>query len=103
MGVNPRRNDWTNPLDQYRAPAKWLFGDDFDAPVPFDPQSGTTVLSRAPVVDDECYMGKGGSFTECVDFDPPARTRSANAHDRARAAPRWTRSAQDMFANIIKE
>merc|ERR1719393_123611 len=76
---------------------------DFDAPVPFEPQSGTAVLDREPVVDDECYMGKDGCFDDCVDFDPIVqRTRSANAQDQPRDAPRWTQSAQNIFANIIK-
>lgn len=77
-------------------------GTDFDAPVPFEPQSGTAVLEREPVVDDECYMGKDETADECVDFDPPKRTRSANAQDQPRDAPKWTQSTQNIFANIIK-
>lgn len=70
---------------------------DFDAPVPQSPQSGTAVLEREPIVDDECYMGKDGGADECVDFDPspPRTTRSANAHDRPRSTPRWT-VAEDL-------
>ena len=67
---------------------------DFDAPIPYNPQSGTTVLDQAPVVDDECYMGAQGDATDCVDFDPPTstrrRTRSGNAQDKPRSAPKWT-------------
>eukprot|EP00985_Skeletonema_marinoi_P019616 scaffold11332_cov119-Skeletonema_marinoi.AAC.1 len=50
---------------------KSSYNDDFDAPVPANPQSGTTVLENEPVVDDECYMGAKGDFDDCVDFDPP--------------------------------
>ena len=66
-------------------------GTDFDAPVLANPQRGTTVLENAPIVDDECYMGKDASAGDCVDFDPSPRrtTRSANAHDRPRSAPKW--------------
>lgn len=62
-----------NAMDQPRLAPKWAFGDDFDAPVPANPQSGTYVLDGEPVVDDECYMGKDGQADECVDFDPPRR------------------------------
>eukprot|EP00804_Cyclotella_cryptica_P025411 CCRYP_016511-RA/>CCRYP_016511-RA protein AED:0.28 eAED:0.49 QI:0/0/0/1/1/1/2/0/85 len=34
-------------------------------------------------------MGKDDSFDECVDFDPPRRTRSMNAMDQAHAPPKW--------------
>ena len=40
---------------------------DFDAPVPFNPQSASP-LANTPVVDDECYMGKDGNAGVCVDF-----------------------------------
>ena len=40
---------------------------DFDAPVPFSPQSASP-LASTPVVDDECYMGKDGNAGVCVDF-----------------------------------
>ena len=103
--VRKRYNDWTNAQDAEPRypPPKWAFGDDYDAPLPADPQVGTAVLASQPVVDDECYMGKDGSADECVDFDPIVqRTRSANAQDQPRDAPRWTQSAQNIFANIIK-
>ena len=51
---------------------------DFDAPMYRSKAVGNVVrsgeggeLDHEPVVDDECYMGKDGSFGECVDFDPP--------------------------------
>merc|ERR1712232_1247000 len=78
---------------------------DFDAPVPADPQSGTAVLEEAPVVDDECYMGKDGEFDECVDFDPPVmlkRTRSANAMDQPRPAPKWA-FGDDFDAPVLAD
>ncbi|KAL9187167.1 hypothetical protein ACHAXT_010887 [Thalassiosira profunda] len=74
-------------------------GTDFDAPVPADPQSGTAVLDSLPVVDDECYMGKDADFLDCVDFDPPRTTRSANAQDQPRTPPRWT-FADDFDAPV---
>ena len=52
--------------------------DDFDAPIPANPSSGTTVVTSQPNVDDECYMGKDGSATECVDFDPPRASHSTD-------------------------
>ena len=59
---------------------KWASSsfDDFDAPIPANPSSGTTVLTSQPNVDDECYMGKDGSATECVDFDPPRVSHSTD-------------------------
>eukprot|EP00584_Thalassiosira_punctigera_P008284 CAMPEP_0172527316 /NCGR_PEP_ID=MMETSP1067-20121228/2038_1 /TAXON_ID=265564 ORGANISM="Thalassiosira punctigera, Strain Tpunct2005C2" /NCGR_SAMPLE_ID=MMETSP1067 /ASSEMBLY_ACC=CAM_ASM_000444 /LENGTH=294 /DNA_ID=CAMNT_0013311037 /DNA_START=41 /DNA_END=925 /DNA_ORIENTATION=- len=81
-----------NAMDSSRPVPGWTYADDFDAPVPANPQVGTTVLESEPVVDDECYMGKNMDFGGCVDFDPPVkpkRTRSANAMDSARTAPRW--------------
>lgn len=69
----PRRTRSMNSMDKTRKPPKWAFGDDFDAPVPANPQYGTAVLTSEPVVDDECYMGKDMSAGGCVDFDPPKR------------------------------
>jgi hypothetical protein len=43
---------------------------DFDAPVPYNPQSASP-LANTPIVEDECYMGKDGNAGVCVDFDPP--------------------------------
>ena len=50
-----------NAQDQTRSVPKWTqrrtmdaYNDDFDAPIPANPQSGTTVLENAPIVDDEC-------------------------------------------------
>ena len=40
---------------------------DFDAPVPYNPQSASP-LANTPIVDDECYMGKDGNAGVCVDF-----------------------------------
>ena len=65
-----------NAQDQPRTAPSWtqsrpVYNDDFDAPIPANPQSGTTVLENEPVVDDECYMGANGEFDDCVDFDPP--------------------------------
>ena len=40
---------------------------DFDAPVPYNPQSAKP-LANTPIVDDECYMGKDGNAGVCVDF-----------------------------------
>eukprot|EP00585_Thalassiosira_rotula_P023897 CAMPEP_0196256484 /NCGR_PEP_ID=MMETSP0913-20130531/55872_1 /TAXON_ID=49265 /ORGANISM="Thalassiosira rotula, Strain GSO102" /LENGTH=181 /DNA_ID=CAMNT_0041543999 /DNA_START=33 /DNA_END=578 /DNA_ORIENTATION=+ len=72
-----------NAQDPTRAPPAWTYADDFDAPVPANPQSGTTVLAGEPVVDDECYMGKDGGYDGCVDFDPPARPNDwTNALDQ---------------------
>ena len=42
---------------------------DFDAPVPYNPQSASP-LANTPIVDDECYMGKEGQLDDCADFDP---------------------------------
>lgn len=65
-------------------------GTDFDAPILANPASGTSILDHEPVVDDECYMGNDDTFLDCVDFDPATRpTRSVNAQDRPRLAPRW--------------
>lgn len=69
----PRTTRSMNSMDQPRKAPKWAFGDDFDAPVLANPQSGTAVMTSEPLVDDECYMGKDGSATDCVDFDPPAK------------------------------
>ena len=88
----PRRSTRSaNAHDQPQSAPKWAFGDDYDAPVLANPQSGTTVLGSQPIVDDECYLGKDGSADDCVDFDaaPRRTTRSANAHDRPRSAPKW--------------
>ena len=41
---------------------------DYDAPVPYNPQSSSGPLDYEPVVDDECYMGKDGQLNECADF-----------------------------------
>ena len=41
--------------------------DDFDAPIPADPQSGKE-LDHEILIDDECYLGKYGQYDECVDF-----------------------------------
>ena len=102
--VRKRDNDWTNAQDAAPRypPPRWAFGDDYDAPVPANPQVGTAVLTSQPIVDDECYMGKEGTLDECADFDPPKRTRSANAQDPPRDAPKWTQSFQDIFADIVK-
>jgi len=108
---------WFNLMDTPRSSAsRWVsnYWDDFDAPKPANPATGTAVLDQQPIVDDECYMGKNGDFDDCVDFDPPAvpaskpaaqakRTRSANAQDVPRDAPRWTQTTQNLFANIVKE
>ena len=113
----PRLTRSANAMDQGRNTPKWASNfDDFDAPIPAYPSVGNTVLDHEPIVDDECYMGKDGSATDCVDFDPPAlrtygtaseskattgrSTRSANAMDQDRAPPSWLQSA---FANIVKE
>jgi len=90
-----RRTRSGNAQDKPRSAPKWTKGEvDFDAPMPYNPQSGTTSLNQAPVVDDECYMGAQGDATDCVDFDPPTsmkrRTRSGNAQDKPRSAPKWT-------------
>ncbi|KAL7525488.1 hypothetical protein ACHAWF_001386 [Thalassiosira exigua] len=103
-----------NAMDSPRSAPAWTSAeeDDFDAPILADPQSGTTVLQSAPIVDDECYLGKDGTAADCVDFDPPAkvlgtskvlRTRSANAQDPEREVPKWTQATQAIFANIVKE
>ncbi|KAL3784487.1 hypothetical protein HJC23_013630 [Cyclotella cryptica] len=85
----PRRTRSMNAMDRVRAPPKWAFGDDFDAPVLASPQSGTTVMTEAPVLDDECYMGKDGSAGECVDFDPPKRANLwTNSQDKPRGPPK---------------
>jgi hypothetical protein len=68
-----RKTRSMNAMDSDRAIPKWAVGDDFDAPVLANPQYGTAVLSSAPIVDDECYMGKDGDFGACADFDPPKR------------------------------
>mmetsp|Transcript_12629 Transcript_12629/g.25218 ORF Transcript_12629/g.25218 Transcript_12629/m.25218 type:complete len:320 (-) Transcript_12629:414-1373(-) len=79
-------NDWTNVMDTPRGQKardlpgwakKSSYNDDFDAPIPANPQSGTTVLDHEPVVDDECYMGANGDFDDCVDFDPPKQAQQA--------------------------
>ena len=87
-------------MDSDRAIPKWAVGDDFDAPVLANPQYGTAVLSSAPIVDDECYMGKDGDFGACADFDPPRKTRSMNAMDRDRSTPKWT-VADDFDAPVL--
>mmetsp|Transcript_5514 Transcript_5514/g.12034 ORF Transcript_5514/g.12034 Transcript_5514/m.12034 type:complete len:125 (-) Transcript_5514:287-661(-) len=44
---------------------------DFDAPVPLNPATASSVLDHEiVVVDDECYLGKYGQHPDCVDFDP---------------------------------
>ena len=74
-----------NAHDPPRSPPGWTYADDFDAPVLFDPQSGTAVLDGQPVVDDECYTGKNMEFDDCVDFDPPKRENDwTNAADKPR-------------------
>ncbi|KAL3808307.1 hypothetical protein ACHAXA_001924 [Cyclostephanos tholiformis] len=98
----PRRTTRSaNAYDRPRSTPKWTVADDFDAPVPAYPKSGTAVLDREPIVDDECYMGKDGGANECVDFDPAPRrtTRSANAYDRPRSTPKWT-VADDFDAPV---
>ena len=77
------------------------YSDDFDAPIPANPQSGTTVMENAPVVDDECYLGANGQLDDCADFDPP-KTRSVNAMDtpkgqKARDLPNWAKPYNDDF------
>ncbi|KAL7518924.1 hypothetical protein ACHAWX_003732 [Stephanocyclus meneghinianus] len=85
----PRRTRSMNAMDRVRSPPKWAFGDDFDAPVLSSPQSGTAVMAEAPVVDDECYMGKDGSAADCVDFDPPKRANLwTNYQDKPRGPPK---------------
>ncbi|KAK1736812.1 hypothetical protein QTG54_012257 [Skeletonema marinoi] len=80
-------------------PALATYDDDFDAPVPANPQSGTTVLENQPVVDDECYMGANGDFDDCVDFDPPKQANDwTNVMDtprgqKARDLPGWAKKA----------
>eukprot|EP00985_Skeletonema_marinoi_P019617 scaffold11332_cov119-Skeletonema_marinoi.AAC.2 len=80
-------------------PALATYDDDFDAPVPANPQSGTTVLENQPVVDDECYMGANGDFDDCVDFDPPKQANDwTNVMDtprgqKARDLPGWAKKS----------
>ncbi|KAL7491774.1 hypothetical protein ACHAWT_001038 [Skeletonema menzelii] len=91
-----------NAQDQPRTAPSWtqsrpIYNDDFDAPIPASPQSGTTVLDHEPVVDDECYMGAKGEFDDCVDFDPPKQANLwTNVLDtprgqKARDLPKWAR------------
>ncbi len=96
----PRLTRSMNAHDRPRSTPRWTVADDFDAPMPAHPMSGTAILANLPIVDDECYMGKEGAADECVDFDPysPRRTtRSMNAHDRPRSTPRWTIADDDDF------
>ena len=41
---------------------------DFDAPIPANPAQASGPLAGAPIVDDECYMGKDNELEECADF-----------------------------------
>eukprot|EP01083_Nonionella_stella_P225665 802039_1 len=43
---------------------------DFDAPVLKNPQMASVLDHEPLIVDDECYLGKYGQHSECVDFDP---------------------------------
>jgi hypothetical protein len=46
-----------------------FYSDDFDAPVLANPQSASSPLDHEiKVVDDECYLGKYGQYSDCVDF-----------------------------------
>lgn len=65
--------------------------DDYDAPIILTNSPGNSyILSNAPIVDDECYMGADNTYLDCIDFDPLTRpTRSVNAHDQPRQLPRW--------------
>ncbi|KAL7428531.1 hypothetical protein ACHAXM_001346 [Skeletonema potamos] len=104
-----------NAQDQARSAPKWtqkrrVYNDDFDAPVLADPQSGTTVLESAPVVDDECYMGANGQLDECADFDPPLKkaNRSTNVMDtpkgkKARDMPKWATYNDDFDAPVLAD
>jgi hypothetical protein len=63
--------------------------DDYDAPI-LTNTAPSYVLTDAPIVDDECYMGADSTYLDCIDFDPLTRpTRSVNAHDQPRQLPRW--------------
>ena len=63
--------------------------DDYDAPI-LTNTAPSYILTDAPIVDDECYMGNDGTYLDCIDFDPLTRpTRSVNAHDQPRQLPRW--------------
>jgi len=93
-----------NAQDPSRSAPSWTqarstYNDDFDAPIPANPQSGTTVLENQPVVDDECYMGANGDFDDCVDFDPPKQANDwTNVMDtprgqKARDLPSWAKKS----------
>ena len=41
---------------------------DFDAPVLKNPQMASVLDHEPLIVDDECYLGKYGQHSECVDF-----------------------------------
>ena len=98
--IHTPRTRSANAMDQARSAPKWTYADDFDAPVPLNPASASP-LANVPVVDDECYMGANGGFDECVDFDPIQRpTRSVNAMDNARSAPKWA-YADDFDAPVL--
>ena len=96
----PRLTRSMNAMDQLRSAPGWTLADDFDAPVLANPRYGTAVLDHEPIVDDECYMGKEGDATDCVDFDPPRVTRSMNAMDQLRNTPGWT-VADDFDAPVL--
>jgi hypothetical protein len=92
-----------NAQDQARSAPKWtqkrVYNDDFDAPIPVHPQSGTAVMESAPVVDDECYMGANGQLDECADFDPPKQVNLwTNVLDtpkgkKQRDLPNWAKKS----------
>lgn len=69
--ATPPHENWVTAArgrfhDPQRAPTATATEEtDFDAPVPRNPQSGSTVLDHdIVVVDDECYLGKYGSCSD---------------------------------------
>mmetsp|Transcript_20758 Transcript_20758/g.30895 ORF Transcript_20758/g.30895 Transcript_20758/m.30895 type:complete len:207 (+) Transcript_20758:516-1136(+) len=97
VDFDPPKQAASDSSDEMILPS--VYSDDFDAPIPANPQSGTTVLDHEPVVDDECYMGANGDFDDCVDFDPP---KQANDWTNVMDTPRGQK-ARDLSVWLYKK
>lgn len=78
VDLEPTWESYPRPEPLRKAEAVYDGEVDFDAPI--DPTKVTmgsigasaVEMAGAPVVDDECYLGKEAQMDDCVDFDPPS-------------------------------
>jgi molecular chaperone GrpE len=77
------------------------------ARVAYDPvndNSGRYKLHHDIVVDDECYLGKDMMSPDCVDFDPPHKTRVVSSSSSSSgAAPSYSRAGTSTGLNMNRQ